>query len=124
MLPHYLVNINARKLTTNDKLQGSVATYLRCGGDVSNIQISKSLLLQSASETKLNLMNIWRSYKQDRCSFVHFVRLANTLLKDEESARDNHLFACNFAKYSPTQKKFIDVVNCIGDESMKDNVNM
>jgi len=28
-------------------------------------------------------------------------RLANTLLKDEESARDNHVFACNFAKYSP-----------------------
>jgi len=29
------------------------------------------------------------------------VRLANTLLKDEESARDNHVLACNFAKYSP-----------------------
>jgi len=31
----------------------------------------------------------------------NFARLANTLLKDEESARDNHVFACNFAKYSP-----------------------
>jgi len=31
----------------------------------------------------------------------HFARLANTLLKDEESARDNHVFARNFAKYSP-----------------------
>ena len=30
-----------------------------------------------------------------------FARLANTLLKDEESARDNHVLACNFAKYSP-----------------------
>ena len=29
------------------------------------------------------------------------VRLANILLKDEESARDNHVLACNFAKYSP-----------------------
>ena len=29
------------------------------------------------------------------------VRLANTLLKDEESARNNHVLACNFAKYSP-----------------------
>jgi len=29
------------------------------------------------------------------------VHLANTLLKDEESARDNHVLACNFAKYSP-----------------------
>jgi len=32
--------------------------------------------------------------------FVHFARLANTLLKDEESARHNHVLACNFAKYS------------------------
>ena len=27
--------------------------------------------------------------------------MANTLLKDEESARDNHAPACNFVKYSP-----------------------
>jgi len=32
------------KQATNNKLQGSVATYLRCGGDVNN-QIKKSLLL-------------------------------------------------------------------------------
>jgi len=32
---------------------------------------------------------------------MHFARLANTLLKDEESARDNHVLAGNFAKYSP-----------------------
>ena len=31
---------------------------------------------------------------------MHFARLANTLLKDEEIARDNHVLACNFAKYS------------------------
>jgi len=30
-----------------------------------------------------------------------FVRLANALLKDDESARNNHVLACNFAKYSP-----------------------
>ena len=30
---------------------------------------------------------------------MHFARLANTLLKDEESARDNHVLAYNFAKY-------------------------
>jgi len=29
------------------------------------------------------------------------VRLANTLLKDGKSVRDNHVFACNFAKRSP-----------------------
>jgi len=33
---------------------------------------------------------------------MHFASLANTLLKDEESARYNHVFACNFAKYSLT----------------------
>ena len=32
---------------------------------------------------------------------MHFASLANTLLKDEESTRDNHVFACNFATYSP-----------------------
>jgi len=32
---------------------------------------------------------------------MHFARLANTLLKDEESARDNHVLARHFAKYSP-----------------------
>ena len=46
-------------------------------------------------------VNIWQSYKQARGSLMHFARLANSLLKDEESARDNHVFACNFAKCSP-----------------------
>ena len=46
-------------------------------------------------------MNISQSYKQERGCLVHFVRLANTLLKYEESARDNHVLACNFATYSP-----------------------
>jgi len=32
---------------------------------------------------------------------MYFARLANTLLKDEERARDSHVSACNFAKYSP-----------------------
>ena len=46
-------------------------------------------------------VNIWQSYKQERGCFMHFARLSNTLIKDEESARYNHVFACNFAKYSP-----------------------
>jgi len=29
------------------------------------------------------------------------LRAWSTLLKDDESARDNHVLACNFAKYSP-----------------------
>jgi len=37
---------------------------------------------------------------QERGCLMHFARLANTLLKDEEIARDNHVFDCNFAKHS------------------------
>jgi len=44
---------------------------------------------------------IWQNYEQERGCLVHFACLANTLLKDEESARDNHVLACNFAKYLP-----------------------
>ena len=35
-------------------------------------------------------MNIRQSYKQERGCLMHFARLANTLLGDDESARDNH----------------------------------
>jgi len=47
-------------------------------------------------------VNIWQSYKQERGCLMHFARrrLAYTL-KDEESARDNHVLGFNFAKYSP-----------------------
>jgi len=37
---------------------------------------------------------------------MHLARLANTLLKDEESAQDNHVSAGNFAKYSPILNYF------------------
>ena len=47
-------------------------------------------------------VNIWRNYKQElRGCLMHFACLANTVLKDEESERDNHVFAGNFAKHSP-----------------------
>jgi len=36
----------------------------------------------------------------------HLARLANTLLKDEESERDSHVLARNFAKYLPILKLF------------------
>jgi len=36
---------------------------------------------------------------------MHFARLANTLLKDENSAQDNHVLVGNFAKYLPIYKK-------------------
>ena len=63
------------KQAISDKLQSSVATYSRCGGVVNN-QIRKGLLL-----------NVSQSYEQERGRFVHFVRGANTLLKDEDSTK-------------------------------------
>ena len=60
-----------------------MATNLRCDGDF------------------FKSMNIWRSYKKERDCLMHFAHLANTLLKDEESARDNHVLARNFAKSLP-----------------------
>jgi len=39
---------------------------------------------------------------------MHIARLANILLKDEESARDNHVLACNFAKYLPIKNSLTD----------------
>ena len=106
ILPHlaYVATLPCETLTSAkqaiiDKLQGSVATYLRCGGVVNN-QIEKGLLLSLRVKKNLKSVNIWQSYKQERGCLMHFALLANTLLKGEESARDNHILACNFAKYS------------------------
>jgi len=91
------------KQATNDKLQWSVATYLRCYW-VSN-QIKKKFIAESANEKKkLKSVNIWQSYNEDCGCLMHFAHIANTLLTGEESARDNHAVACNFAKYSPIKK--------------------
>ena len=61
------------KQVINDKLQGSVATYLRCGGVVNN-RIRKGLLL-SLSVNFFESVNIWQSYKQERDCLVHFLCL-------------------------------------------------
>ena len=84
------------KQDINEKLRGSIATYFRYGGGVNN-HIEKGLPV----EKKLKSVNIWQSYKQERGCLVHFARLANTLLRDEENARDSHVLACKFVKYSP-----------------------
>ena len=90
------------KQSINDKLHGNVATHLRCSGVVNN-QIKKDLLL-SLRVKFFKSVNIWQSYKQERDCLVHFACLANTLLKEEGSARDNHVLACNFAKHLPVKK--------------------
>jgi len=58
----------------------------------------------------LKSVNILQSYKQERGCLVHFVRLTITLLKDEESARDNHVLGRNFAEYSPILFFVVDVI--------------
>jgi len=57
------------KQAINDKLQGSVATYLRCGGIINN-QIKKGLLL-SLWVNFFKSVNISQSYKQERDCPVH-----------------------------------------------------
>ena len=74
MLLHYPVkHLMSAKQAINDKLQGSVATYLSCGGVV-NKQIKKSLLLslwvnflKSVSSSAFRFQTIWfilTAYKQ------------------------------------------------------------
>jgi len=72
------------KQAINDKLQGSVGTYLRCRGVVKLNQIKKGLLL-SVRVKKLKSVNIWESYKQERSCLMHFTRLAITLPRAEEN---------------------------------------
>ena len=55
--------LTSAKQAINDKLQGSVAAYLRCGGVVNN-QIKKCLL--PSLRVKKNSVNIWQSYRQKR----------------------------------------------------------
>jgi len=52
-------------------------------------------------------------YKQERGCLMHFACLANRLLKYEESARDNHVVACNFAKYSPIDFTFFSLADSV-----------
>jgi len=53
------------------------------------------------SEKVFKLVNIWQSYTRLSRALV---RLANTLIKDRKSARNNHVLAGNFAKYSSILK--------------------
>ena len=50
---------------------------------------------------------IFGSYKQERGCLTHFARLASTLLKDEESARNNHVHACKLPNIYNSNKPFL-----------------
>jgi len=62
------------KHAINEKLQGSVATYLRRGG-VANNDIKKGLLLSLRVKFFFESVNVWQSYKQERDCLVHFLCL-------------------------------------------------
>ena len=66
------------KQAIDDKLQGSVGTYLTCGGVVNN-EIKKGLLTRVTMKKKLKSVNIWKSYNQERGCLMHFARLANKI---------------------------------------------
>jgi len=61
--------------------------------------ISLAIVNTKITGTAIHFAIICQSNKQERGCLVHFARLANTLLKDEESARDNRILVCNSAKY-------------------------
>jgi len=82
-----LRNIDVRKQATNDKLPGSVATCLRCGGVVNN-QIEKGLLPSLPLE-KIKVGQYLASYKEEGGCLVDFVHMATISLKVEESERHN-----------------------------------
>ena len=48
----------------------------------------KGLLLSPRVKTFFKSVNIWQSYKQERGCLTHFARLANTLLKTNESSSE------------------------------------
>jgi len=93
----------------NDKLQGTVVTYLRCGG-IFNNQIKQGLLLSLPVKTNLKSVNIWHSYGQKGGLCLALSSTSSSAVEGRTSARDNHLLACNFAKYSP-KKNFTGILS-------------
>jgi len=73
------------KQAINDKFQGTVATYSRCGG-VFNNQIRKGLFLTLSVNFFFESVNIWQSYKQERDYLVHFLRLLAVCWPGAQSA--------------------------------------
>jgi len=98
MLLHYL---ELAKQAISDKLQCSVATYLRCDVVVNN-RIKKGLLL-SLRVKKIKSMNIWQSYKQERGCLVHFARLANTLQKTKKVHETIAFLLVTFCQFKKNQ---------------------
>jgi len=101
-----LWNVNVRKWATvakhaaiNDKLQGTVVTYLRCVR-FSIIKLRKVYCWAF----QWIVFNRWIfgivTGKKENC-VVHFLRLLALSWPGARSVRNNNLLACNFAEYSP-----------------------
>jgi len=90
-----------KRLKINYKVHCSVATCLSSGRVVNN-HIKKKFIAVSAIAKLLKSVNIWQRYKQERGCLVYFLCLLVHVvcLPGAQSARDNHVLACNFAKYS------------------------
>ena len=91
------------KHAINDKLQGSVATYLRCGGVVNN-QNKKGLLLSLWVKIFFKSVTIWQSYKLERDCLVHFLRLLAVCRLSVQTAR---LFFCINRQYLQPNKTIL-----------------
>ena len=59
-------------------------------------------LLRTHTQSKVSNQGKKRVSRFTHKSDIYFARLANTLLKDEESACDNHVFACSTCACSLT----------------------
>ena len=87
------------KQAINDKLLGSLATYLT--GLRLLTTILRKVYCWVCEWKKIKSVNIRQSYMQERGCIVHFLCLFSSVLASAQSARDNQSLACNFAKYSP-----------------------
>jgi len=81
------------KQAINDKLQSSVATYLRCG-EVINNQIKKDLLL--SLWVKKNKIGEYLAKLQAIRWLSRALCAPGQHTAKHESARDNHVLGCNF----------------------------
>ena len=109
-----------RKPVINNKLQGTVVTYLRCGGIANN---NNQIANMPIGLTKLRKVycwvykwifftsvNIWQSYKQEAGCLVHFVCLATILLHEAQlSPRDRAMgrVSWNLASCHATVQKLL-----------------
>jgi len=76
-IPPHLANVAtlpcetlmSTKQAINNKSQGSVATYLRCGGVVNNKL--RKVYCWVCEWKKFKIVNIWQRYKQERDCLMH-----------------------------------------------------